>query len=71
MMLGKALRLPEHDPLEVIIALKVALSQQKRLLLAKTKKRGNSDCAVDNRAIWVCAIVEGLGSQKEKCKSIS
>ena len=61
-MLAKALHLSEHEPLDVIIALKVALLQQKRLLLAKTEKHGNSNCVVDNRAIWVCAIVEGLGS---------
>ena len=65
-MLAKALNLSEHDPLDAIIALKVAVFEQKRLLLAKTEKHGNSNCVVDNRAIWVCAIVQGFESPKEK-----
>ena len=63
-LLGKALQVSEPEPHEVIVALKVALSQRKRLLTAKRKEHGDSNCVVDNRAIWVCAIVEGLGSVK-------
>ena len=65
-MLARALHLSEHEPLDVIIALKVAVSEQKRLLLAKTEKHGNSNCVADNRAIWISAIVQGFGSPKEK-----
>ena len=59
-MLARALHLSEHEPLDVIIALKVAVFEQKRLLLAKTEKHGNSNCVVDNRAIWVCAMIQGF-----------
>ena len=71
-MLARALHLSEHEPLDVIIALKVAVFEQKRLLLAKTEKHGNSNCVVDNRAIWVCAMIQGFWvSEGKGCKNIS
>ena len=61
-LLGKALQVSEPEPHQVIVALRVALSQRKRLLSVKRKEHGDSNCVVDSRSIWVCAIVEGLGS---------
>ena len=42
------------------------MQQQSRLRLENTKKHGNEDCPVDNRAIWVCAIVVGLRNKQKK-----
>ncbi len=62
-MLGKALHLPEVQPQDVIIALRCALSQRERLLASSGQ--GKPDAAVDNRATWLCAIVDALWSGEQ------